>query len=98
MKCLINNVPFDISLNALGGVSSLAFLEEVDAKIGRNHLFKRSIILIKAWFKYVNETDILKSSEGMLSTYALNVMILYIINRFFHIEVKTPLQVKTLTN
>ncbi|PWA50705.1 hypothetical protein CTI12_AA470420 [Artemisia annua] len=87
----MNNLPFDIYINTLGGVSSLAFLEEADLTIGMDHLLKKSVILIKAWLKYETEPTILKSSDGLLSTYALEVMILYIINRF-STEVSTPLQ------
>lgn len=74
---------------------TLLYLEQADLEIGMDHLLKKSIILIKAWLKYENMPTILNSSEGMLSTYALEVMILYIIN-WFSSEVATPLQVNYL--
>ncbi|KAL5698595.1 hypothetical protein ACHQM5_029613 [Ranunculus cassubicifolius] len=49
VKCLVENIVVDISFNQLGGLCTLCFLEEVDHLINQNHLFKRSIILIKAW-------------------------------------------------
>nr|GEX87919.1 histidine--tRNA ligase, cytoplasmic [Tanacetum cinerariifolium] len=92
VKCKINDeLPCDISVNALGGVGSLAFMEEADDHIGRDHLLKKSIMLIKSWLVYENEIKILKSPEGLLSTYGLEVMILYIINKF-HVEINSPIE------
>lgn len=39
----------DITVNRGGALNTVAFLEEADQMIGRNHLFKRSVLLIKAW-------------------------------------------------
>ncbi|KAL0390352.1 UNVERIFIED_CONTAM: hypothetical protein Scaly_0392300 [Sesamum calycinum] len=52
VKCLVRNIVIDISFNQLGGLSTLCFLEQVDRLVGRNHLFKRSIILVKTWCYY----------------------------------------------
>nr|GEU32963.1 putative reverse transcriptase domain-containing protein [Tanacetum cinerariifolium] len=74
VKCQINGeVPFDMSVNALGGVGSLAFMEEADEHIARDY-FKKSLILIKAWLIYENEHKILGSSKSLLSTYALECL------------------------
>ncbi|KAL0919527.1 hypothetical protein M5K25_011625 [Dendrobium thyrsiflorum] len=53
---------------------------EVDRFIGKDHLFKRSVLLIKAWCYY--ESHILGSQYGLLSTYALETLILYIFHLF----------------
>jgi DNA polymerase sigma len=45
--CLVNNISIDITVNQIGSVITITFLEEVDRFIGYNHLFKRSLILIK---------------------------------------------------
>jgi hypothetical protein len=52
MKCIADGMVVDISANQFGGLATLGFLEEVDAYIGRGGIFKRSIILIKAWGFY----------------------------------------------
>ncbi|XP_061360129.1 uncharacterized protein LOC133304161 [Gastrolobium bilobum] len=78
IKCLVENIVVDISFNQLGGLCTLCFLEEVDNLIRRNHIFKRSIILIKAWCYY--ESRILGASHGLISTYALETLVLYIFN------------------
>ncbi|KAK5844478.1 hypothetical protein PVK06_000618 [Gossypium arboreum] len=52
VKCTVNDIPVDISFNQTAGLSALCFLETVDQLIGKDHLFKRSIFLIKAWCYY----------------------------------------------
>ncbi|XP_015631106.1 uncharacterized protein [Oryza sativa Japonica Group] len=80
IKCLVDNIVVDISFNQVGGLCTLCFLEEVDALISQNHLFKRSIILIKAWCFY--ESRILGAHHGLISTYALETLVLYIFHVF----------------
>ncbi|KAL1211163.1 hypothetical protein V5N11_022760 [Cardamine amara subsp. amara] len=80
IKCLVENIVVDISFNQIGGLCTLCFLEEVDHYINRNHLFKRSIILIKAWCYY--ESRILGAHHGLISTYALETLVLYIFYLF----------------
>ncbi|GJP55030.1 hypothetical protein CLOM_g14018 [Closterium sp. NIES-68] len=90
IKCLVQNIVVDISFNQLGGLCALGFLEEVDALIGRNHIFKRSIILVKAWCYY--ESRILGAHHGLISTYGLETLVLYIFH-VFHKELPSPLHV-----
>ncbi|KAL8549024.1 hypothetical protein ACS0TY_008053 [Phlomoides rotata] len=90
VKCLVQNMVIDISFNQLGGLSTLCFLEQVDRLVGRNHLFKRSIILIKAWCYY--ESRILGAHHGLISTYALETLVLYIFH-LFHSSLHGPLTV-----
>ncbi|KAK9056128.1 hypothetical protein SSX86_027217 [Deinandra increscens subsp. villosa] len=80
IKCLVENIVVDISFNQLGGLCTLCFLEEVDHLINHNHLFKRSVILIKAWCYY--ESRILGAHHGLISTYALETLVLYIFHVF----------------
>ncbi|CAH2063195.1 unnamed protein product [Thlaspi arvense] len=80
IKCLVENIVVDISFNQIGGLCTLCFLEEVDHFINQNHLFKRSIILIKAWCYY--ESRILGAHHGLISTYALETLVLYIFHVF----------------
>ncbi|CAN4111467.1 unnamed protein product [Withania somnifera] len=80
IKCLVENIVVDVSFNQLGGLCTLCFLEEVDHLINQNHLFKRSIILIKAWCYY--ESRILGAHHGLISTYALETLVLYIFHVF----------------
>ncbi|XP_073269487.1 uncharacterized protein [Primulina huaijiensis] len=88
VKCIVRNILVDISFNQLGGLSTLCFLEQVDRLVGRNHLFKRSVILIKTWCFY--ESRILGATHGLISTYALETLILYIF-QLFHSAISGPL-------
>ncbi|MQL69067.1 hypothetical protein Taro_001337 [Colocasia esculenta] len=80
IKCLVENIVVDISFNQLGGLCTLCFLEQIDQTINQDHLFKRSIILIKAWCYY--ESRILGAHHGLISTYALEILVLYIFHIF----------------
>ncbi|XVF37424.1 hypothetical protein REPUB_Repub20aG0006700 [Reevesia pubescens] len=90
VKCLVQNIVVDISFNQLGGLCTLCFLEKIDRLIGKDHLFKRSIILIKAWCYY--ESRILGAHHGLISTYALETLVLYIFH-LFHSSLNGPLAV-----
>ncbi|CAH8360413.1 unnamed protein product [Eruca vesicaria subsp. sativa] len=90
IKCNIRSIAVDISFNQTAGLRALCFLEQVDQLFGRDHLFKRSIILTKAWCYY--ESRILGANTGLISTYALAVLVLYIIN-LFHSSLSGPLAV-----
>lgn len=90
IKCLVQNIVVDVSFNQLGGLCTLCFLEQVDRLIGKNHLFKRSIILIKAWCYH--ESRILGAHHGLISTYALETMVLYIFH-LFHSSLNGPVAV-----
>ncbi|KAK9809872.1 hypothetical protein WJX72_000706 [[Myrmecia] bisecta] len=90
LKCLVDNIVVDISFETLGGLCTVTFLESIDRRIGRGHLFKRSIILVKAWCYY--ESRLLGAHHGLISTYALETMVLYIFN-MYHEELASPLQV-----
>lgn len=90
VKCLVQDTVIDISFNQLGGLCTLCFLEQVDRLAGKDHLFKRSIILIKAWCYY--ESRILGAHHGLISTYALETLVLYIFH-VFHASLSGPLEV-----
>lgn len=62
--------------------------------INQKHLFKRSIILIKAWCYY--ESRILGAHHGLISTYALETLVLYIFH-VFNNSFAGPLEVDMFT-
>ncbi|OEH77569.1 hypothetical protein cyc_08709 [Cyclospora cayetanensis] len=47
IKLEVDGLAVDLSVNKVGGCCSLALLELLDRRIGRCHLFKRSVILVK---------------------------------------------------
>ncbi|KAG8093499.1 hypothetical protein GUJ93_ZPchr0012g22049 [Zizania palustris] len=90
VKCIVQNIIVDISFNQFGGLCTLCFLEQVDQNFEKKHLFKRSIMLIKAWCYY--ESRILGAHHGLISTYALEILVLYILH-LFHGTLDGPLAV-----
>jgi len=90
VKFVVADVVVDVSFNALGGLCTVAFLEWADRTIGRNHLFKRSIVLVKAWCYY--ESRLLGAHHGLISSYALEAMVLYVFN-LYGTTLSSPLQV-----
>jgi len=91
LKCVVDGIVVDVSANQFGGLATLAFLNEVNAKIGKKDLFKRSVILVKAWAFY--ESRILGAPYALLSTYALKTLIICALRRFQTREIETPLDV-----
>ena len=77
LKCLIRDAVVDVSFESLGGLRAAAALEAADRAVGRSHLFKRSVLLIKAWCFY--EGRVLGAQHGLLSTYALETMVLRVL-------------------
>ncbi|XP_047336618.1 uncharacterized protein LOC124940179 [Impatiens glandulifera] len=90
IKFFVQNTAVDISFNQLGGLSSLCFLEKMDQVIGKDHLLKRSFILIKTWC--FHESRLLGAHNGLISTYGLETMVLYIF-QVFNQDLNQPLEV-----
>lgn len=65
-------------------------MNHVCKRVGRDELLKKSIILLKAWFTY--ESCLLGSYAACMATYALYVLIIFILNNY-HCEMQTPLDV-----
>lgn len=90
IKCTIDSIPVDITLNQYGGVETLKFLEEVDCIIGKGHLFKKSLLLLKAWAYF--ESHILGSGQNLMSTYCFSVLLINILY-LYKKDLETPLDV-----
>ena len=75
VKVFTQDVTIDITRGRLGGVYAALLYERVDAIFGKCHLFKRSCVLLKAFLK--TEMRILGSSAGMLSSTALQALLLH---------------------
>ncbi|KAH7855631.1 hypothetical protein Vadar_026949 [Vaccinium darrowii] len=66
------------------------FMQSLLEKRSKDHLFKRSVILVKAWCYY--ESRILGAHHGLVATYALDGLVLHIVN-LFHSSLNAPLSV-----
>ncbi|GJQ12401.1 hypothetical protein GpartN1_g4192.t1 [Galdieria partita] len=77
------NVRVSVTLNHVAGIHTACVLEEFDHAMGRNHLFKRSLLLVRTWVDYgVKLTDTLPSR-------AVEVLVVFIAN-CFHASIETP--------
>lgn len=79
IKCVVDNIAVNIAFNKFGGLCNLCFLEEADILINQNGLFKRSIILIKAWCYYESS---LGGHDSLISAYALGILVVYIFHLY----------------
>ena len=62
----------------LGGMCTLDLMSYLDTKIGRGHLLKRSVLLLKAFF--TNEVSMLGAQISCMATYALYTLVIFILN------------------
>jgi len=87
LKFKYENLCFDISINNFVGLSKLIFIKQLDnifkEKLNNELLFKRSLILIKAWCSY--EGCILGSNIGLMASYLLEVLIAFVFNNNFNL-------------
>jgi hypothetical protein len=81
-----------VSANQLDELCTVAFQEEVDRLLGRNRLFKRSVLLVKAWWLYESRAYTGSNMLACISERALTAMVLAVVNQH-HKRLFTPLQV-----
>ena len=77
LKGIIKGISFDISVNQHASSYSLWFLQAAETHF-TNHFFRDCIILAKAWA--MHEARIAGSAMGLLSSYAIEVLVLYVLN------------------
>ncbi|RQM13658.1 hypothetical protein DD237_003979 [Peronospora effusa] len=49
VKCTVDNIPVDFTANRVGALGAVQLLDAMAIRVGRQHLLKKSLILIKAW-------------------------------------------------
>lgn len=62
----------------------MRFLHEMDRLIGHAHLLKRTLLLLKSWASY--EAHILGGQGGYLSSYAVTIMLIALLNTVDFVE------------
>jgi hypothetical protein len=86
--CLVDGQRVNILVNDVKHLREAAYLEQCNTLVAKQHLFKRSLILLKAWWRY-------ESGIQSFSDMALPILILAIINKYHRI-LQSPLQVLSL--
>ena len=84
-----------VCCNAQADLCLLAFLEEVALLVGRDDLFKRSLLLLRAWWHYETVAYVGESIGHYLPDAALCVMLCAIFN-LHAAAIRTPLQALAL--
>lgn len=85
VRSCVNTFNVEISANQLQGTYGQALIMQLDEFVGKDHLLKRSILLIKAWCTYeanrfTSGTDVAGAGEGRLSSWMVTVMVLSVFN------------------
>lgn len=92
---IVDNVPIEISANSRTDLCLLAFFEEAAQLVDEDNLFKRSFLLIRAWWAYETQAFVGCSIRHYLSDNHLFVMLLAIFNRY-NAHIQTPLHAMSL--
>ena len=79
----------EITANCLNEIRLLAFFEEVGVLVGKNGLFNRSLLLIRAWWRYQAHSI---NGEPLLNDWILGVLVVSVFNQH-HMVLFQPLQV-----
>lgn len=95
IRCTTDGVNVDMTANSIEELYQVAFLEECDKLLGKNHLFKRSILLLKAWWLYETRAFSGASMLASISEFALSTMLLAVVNKH-HKRFHHPLQILSM--
>ena len=91
ITCRVDGFEVDISFQKESGIYKVILFEEFDRVFSdlnnKLHMVKEYIILAKAWFTY--EARAMGGNRGLLSSYALEILVVCIMNNFWD-EVQTP--------
>ena len=91
MLCTIDTVPVEIMPNARSDLCFLALVEEIAQLVGKNELFKCSLLLIRGWWTYESSGYVGVSTKSFLSDSVLCVLVCSIFNQY-HAVINQPLQ------
>ena len=80
IKCKFEGVSFDISINNFSGLFKIIFMHNLETKYLDRYFYKKTLVLIKTWCYY--QGCILGSNIGLLGSYALEILVLYMFNNY----------------
>lgn len=91
MHCTIDAVSVEIVPNGRSDICFLALMEEISQLVGKKELFKRSLLLIRAWWTYEATAYIDVSPKAFFSDPVLCVLVSSVFNQY-HAVIHQPLQ------
>ncbi len=93
ISCAVDNkVAVKVTANCLDDIVLYVFYEEVNQLLGKDHLFKQSILLIKAWWLYESRTYTGFKMMNHVNEETLLALVFAVVN-VHHKRLHTPLQV-----
>lgn len=95
VQLVVDSIPVEIAANTRTELCMLSFFEEVSALVGKDQLFKRAFLLIRAWWAYETPSFVGCVIRHYLSDQHLFVMLASIFNRY-HTQISTPLHALSL--
>eukprot|EP01038_Epipyxis_sp_PR26KG_P013999 gene13999-18775_t len=89
--CTVDSIDIEMVANSRGDLCILAFLEEFSRLVGQNHLFKRSMLLIRSWWYYETASYVGCSIKHYLGELPMSIMICAIFNQYYS-RITSPFQ------
>lgn len=91
VSLVVDSIPVEITVNNRLDLCMLAFEEEVALLVERNELFKRSLLLIRAWWALETPGYVGCSIQHYLNDHHLFVMLAAVFNQYNH-HIQSPIQ------
>lgn len=91
MLCTVDAVPVEITPNGRSDLCFLALVEEISILVGKDDLFKSSLLLIRGWWTYESSAYLGVATKSFLSDSVLCVLVCSIFNQY-HAVINQPLQ------
>ena len=91
MLCTVDAVPVEITPNGRSDLCFLALVEEISILVGKEDLFKSSLLLIRGWWTYESSAYLGVATKSFLSDSVLCVLVCSIFNQY-HAVINQPLQ------
>lgn len=91
VSCMVDSIRLKISSNRRVDLCFLAFVEEVAGLVGKNNLFKRSLLLVRSWWSYEVVSLMNKDISSYLPWNVVTIMVCALFNKH-HGRLVCPLQ------
>lgn len=95
VTCAVDKTNVTVVYNAREDLCLLTFFEEVSQLVGKDQLFKRSMLLIRAWWLYDTTAYMNHPMSHYIPEFAFCIMVVAVFNQY-HKQINSPMQALTL--
>lgn len=88
----VDSLEIEVQGNNKHDLCMLAFIEEVALLVGRDHLFKRALLLVRTWWTYETVAYVQCQIKYYLPDFALCIMLISVFNQYLP-SISSPFQV-----